>query len=347
MSAAAAAAAVGASSKRRARSSSHSSSSSSSSSDIDFINVSFDFTSPTDIDFHSIKRQLQQLFYTYSTRDEQLDLGKVADHVIGLAASSGVGTVVKVDQEDDSDPYAFVSLVDLKDTSSAASQTLHNFFSARLASKSVGSSSSASQAISDVLSSSNTAHRPYLVLHERMVNLPAQIATPLYRILAQEIESQLAQKPTHLIFFARIFSAAAFSSDEESASENGASSTKQQQQKKKRRRGTKTKTSSSSSAADALRRLQSGAAPIGGGANGKDQTSMGAAGSDHHAFHPEDEFILKHATAAHIFRFPPPKDAADTYEAPMYGRMLLVEYAKLPVLLQDLEQAFGQPAAAA
>ncbi|CEH13076.1 Isoamyl acetate-hydrolyzing esterase and related enzymes [Ceraceosorus bombacis] len=162
--------------------------------DIDFINVSFDFTSPTDIDFHSIKRQLQQLFYTYSTRDEQLDLGKVADHVIGLAASSGVGTVVKVDQEDDSDPYAFVSLVNLKDTCSSASQTLHNFFSARLASKSVGSSSTASQAISDVLSSSNTAHRPYLVLHERMVNLPAQIATPLYRILAQEIESQVAQR---------------------------------------------------------------------------------------------------------------------------------------------------------
>lgn len=87
-----------------------------------FINVDFDFVAPTEIDYHALKRLLQQLFYTHAT---QLDLAAIVDNVIQQASTWG--TVVKVDQNDDdgNDPFAFVSAVDMAVSRRAAHQRIH------------------------------------------------------------------------------------------------------------------------------------------------------------------------------------------------------------------------------
>ena len=73
--------------------------------------MDFDFTAPSDIDYQALKRLFQQLFYTHAP---QMDLGKLADHVVYMSQEHGTGTVVKVDDlEQVHDPYAVTSVVTL------------------------------------------------------------------------------------------------------------------------------------------------------------------------------------------------------------------------------------------
>ncbi|CDW99353.1 hypothetical protein, partial [Sporisorium scitamineum] len=60
-------------------------------------------------------------------------------------------------------------------------------------------------------------------------------------------------------------------------------------------------------------------------------------------FHPEDIVISKFASNSLTYRFPPPPDASDSFEAPLFGRVALVPAEKMDALLQQIEADLSMP----
>lgn len=81
-----------------------------------FINVDFDFRAPAEMDEAALRRLLRQLFHTHAN---DLELYKVSEEMIRLAAGSqesgegGMGTVIKVEGDEDQAPFAFVTGIEL------------------------------------------------------------------------------------------------------------------------------------------------------------------------------------------------------------------------------------------
>lgn len=147
------------------------------------IDVSFDFVPPTEIDFMALKRLVQQLYYTHSP---ELDIGALADWIIkiGSAPDAAVGTVVKVEDDADADPFAFASAIPLRPSEPAA-KVLYDYYEKVLGG---ASSSKAAQSIWKAIRDDNT--NVVQVFHERMVNMPPQIMPPLYRMLFEEVNNK-------------------------------------------------------------------------------------------------------------------------------------------------------------
>lgn len=82
----------------------------SSSSDPSFINVDFDFRSPQEVDEPALRRLLRQLFHTHANA---LELHKISEKTIELAGKESLGTVIKVEGDEDQDPFSFVSALPL------------------------------------------------------------------------------------------------------------------------------------------------------------------------------------------------------------------------------------------
>lgn len=145
------------------------------------IDVSFNYVSPVEIDFAALKRLTQQLFHTHAS---DLDLSALVDDILAWGNKS-VGTVVKVEDDEDGDPFAFASVINLaNDSTSEASKHLRQYYIKAL-STSAASTSKSAQSIHALLSS--TSARPLQIFHERMINLPPQIMPPLYRMLFEEV----------------------------------------------------------------------------------------------------------------------------------------------------------------
>lgn len=145
------------------------------------IDVSFDYVAPTEIDFAALKRLTQQLFYTHSP---DLDLSALVDEVLRWGGEA-VGTVVKVEDDEDADPFAFASVINLApEAVSGASTGLRAYYTSVLTSK-TATSSKAAQSIQALLASPSTTLLQ--IFHERMINLPPQIMPPLYRMLFDEV----------------------------------------------------------------------------------------------------------------------------------------------------------------
>jgi len=152
------------------------------------IDVSFDYVAPTEIDFAALKRLTQQLFSTHSI---DLNLAALVDDILKWGTSNEpIGTVVKVEDDEDADPFAFASVIDLKATNSPSSspsegsKALRAYYTQVLSTSSASTSKSA-QSIQSILNS--TTAKPLQIFHERMINLPPQIMPPLYRMLFDEI----------------------------------------------------------------------------------------------------------------------------------------------------------------
>lgn len=86
-----------------------------------FINVDFDFRAPAEVDEAALRRLLRQLFHTHAN---DLELYKVSEEMIRLAAGNqesgegGMGTVIKVEGDEDQAPFAFVTGIELNVSSS-------------------------------------------------------------------------------------------------------------------------------------------------------------------------------------------------------------------------------------
>ncbi|KAJ8590901.1 hypothetical protein M405DRAFT_932501 [Rhizopogon salebrosus TDB-379] len=181
------------------------------------IDVDFDFfdLNPT-IDYHTIKRLLDQLF---GVDAESLSTNALADLVL---SQPDVGTTIKTDGEE-SDPYAFLSVLNVG---------VHNDnVSMKLLVEYILEKSKADNAFHESLSTAlrDPQSQVGLVLCERLINMPVPVIPPMYRMLVDEMKDAVEEnKPfnfTHLIFISRVYKLTA---------EEEAMATAQQQSKKQK-----------------------------------------------------------------------------------------------------------------
>jgi protein BCP1 len=171
------------------------------------VNVEFEwFNFKPDIDFHGVKSLLRQLFDV----DSQLfDLSGLADLILSQPT---VGSTVKVDGED-TDAYAFLTILNLHEH---REKKVIKDLTAYLVEKS--KSSQALAPLSNVLASSSQVG---LVLAERLINVPAEIAPPMYTMLIDEIEAAVEDKEpyefTHYLIISKTYQELASALDEEDA----------------------------------------------------------------------------------------------------------------------------------
>src|SRR5450432_3599256 len=163
---------------------------------MDMINVEFEwFNMKPDVDFHGIKILLRQLFDV----DSQLfDLSALTDLILSQPT---IGSTVKV-EGDETDPYAFLTILNIQEhRQKPVIKDLTDY----LVGKS-GSNGSLSK-LSSLLTSSSA--QVGLLLTERLINMPAEIAPPMYAMLVDEIESAVDDKEpyefTHYLIISKTY----------------------------------------------------------------------------------------------------------------------------------------------
>ncbi|KAJ3268593.1 Mss4p nuclear export [Terramyces sp. JEL0728] len=124
----------------------------------EIINVDFDFLDYSEIDFHGLKTLIKQIFSTDFTRDSDL-----SDFLI----SQNIGSVVKVDEG--LDPYAFITVLDLNGKEEFIRE-LADFLKKK----------------DDKLKMNDAC----LLLSCRLINMPPQLAPPLYRQLVNDVKKK-------------------------------------------------------------------------------------------------------------------------------------------------------------
>lgn len=171
------------------------------------VNVEFEwFNFKPEIDFHGVKSLIRQLLDV----DSQLfDVSALSDLILSQPT---VGSTVKVDGEE-TDPYAFLTILNLhehKDKQAVKELTDYIIAKAKL--------EPALKPIADVLSSSAEVG---LILAERLINVPAEIAPPMYAMLIDEIEAAVEDKEpyefTHYLIISKTYHEIASALDQEEA----------------------------------------------------------------------------------------------------------------------------------
>ena len=175
--------------------------------DFDMLNVEFEWFDPQPaIDFHGIKSLLQQLFDV----DAQLfDLSGLTDLILSQPM---LGSTVKVDGNE-TDPYAFLSVINLQVHKEKAFVTnLIRYL------KGKASSNPANSQLAELLL------RPEvppvgLILTERLINVPSEVAPLMYSMLLEEIQWALEEKEpytfTHYLILSKTYKEVASKLDEE------------------------------------------------------------------------------------------------------------------------------------
>ncbi|ORX99784.1 hypothetical protein K493DRAFT_257000 [Basidiobolus meristosporus CBS 931.73] len=149
--------------------------------DMDVVDVDFDFFDPKEIDFHAIKNLLKQLF---GADHELVNLSELADLIIGQPL---LGSTVKVDGE--GDPYAFMSILNMQvHKDKECMKQIKEYLLSKCK-----KNQAAFDQLSSILKEDSDKHVG-LLLTDRLVNMPPQIAPPMYKMLAEEIEWAVEDK---------------------------------------------------------------------------------------------------------------------------------------------------------
>ncbi|KAK6352785.1 Mss4p nuclear export [Orbilia brochopaga] len=144
--------------------------------DKEIVNVDFEFFDPQDHDFHGIKLLLRQLFDADAAL---LDLSALTDLIL---AQKLVGSTVKVDGRE-GDPYSFLTVINLNlHRGNAAVQALVSY----LLDRSTGTP--LEPHLRTLLADSNPSNNTAIVLSERLINMPAEISPPSYKMLLEEVD---------------------------------------------------------------------------------------------------------------------------------------------------------------
>ncbi|TGO45917.1 hypothetical protein BOTNAR_0628g00020 [Botryotinia narcissicola] len=147
----------------------------------DILNVDFEWFNFREIDFHGVKSLIRQLFDVDS---QLLDLSGLADEVV---AQDTIGSTVKVDGEG-TDAYAFMTVLNVQRGNreggvlSEAVGGLKGYLESQV--KEGGK-------IQQVLKGSEDVG---VVLAERLINVPSEVAPPMYGMLVDEIEAAVEDK---------------------------------------------------------------------------------------------------------------------------------------------------------
>lgn len=135
------------------------------------VNVDFDFFNGNpEVDFHAFKNLLRQLLGPQES--SRVQLSQLADLMLQSPT-----TTIKTDGEE-SDPYCFLSFIDYKEhRDSNYAQYLRK----------------ADPKLAAFLQSidSNQAKSCALVLSERLINMPAEVVPPLYKITLEDVTNTL------------------------------------------------------------------------------------------------------------------------------------------------------------
>ncbi|KAI9291745.1 hypothetical protein K502DRAFT_308819 [Neoconidiobolus thromboides FSU 785] len=180
------------------------------------INVEFDFFDPKEIDFHNIKN-----FMTNYFGKDRIDTSDLADLIISQPL---IGTTIKAVEEDDALAIFTIlnmnvhesknSITQIRDyilSSSRNNQPLYNLLQALLA-------------------PGSTRHLG-LLLNERLINMPVQIAPPMYKMLGEEIEWAIQDKEPYNFEYILLLSKTYKEVESQETGEGG----KDDQDRKKRR----------------------------------------------------------------------------------------------------------------
>ncbi|KAJ2905414.1 Protein BCP1 [Zalerion maritima] len=147
--------------------------------DFDAVNVDFEwFNFDADIDFKGVRSLLRQLL---DVDNELIDVSTLSDVIV---AQNTIGSTVKVDSKEN-DPYCFLTALNLKmHRENAGVASFVKYLTDR------AKSSEALKSIPDALENKHVG----VLLSERFINMPAQIAPPLYSMLLEELEDAVEDK---------------------------------------------------------------------------------------------------------------------------------------------------------
>ncbi|CAK7266490.1 Mss4p nuclear export [Sporothrix epigloea] len=277
--------------------------------DFDVVNVDFEwFNFDPEIDFHGTKTLLRQL----------LDVDAALFDVSGLAdcilAQSTIGSTVKVDGKAN-DAYALLTALSLREQRENAAVAQLNKY---LAEKAASTSALAplETLLTDQASGPSAAGKPHvgLILSERLINMPAEIAPPLYTMLIDEVEAAVEDgEPyqfTHYLILSKTYqevqSDLAMMVDEDDEDDHNSS---------------------------------------GKGKRKKAKTSGRAPADTFFYFHPEDEVFRKHAVTSGTFSYTKMDESvADSKRAfqdlgvKSQGLLMLIEADKLPAAVDAVSK---------
>ncbi|GAA6000076.1 protein-transporting protein BCP1 [Rhodotorula paludigena] len=296
--------------------------------DTEMLDVSFSFFDPQPQDYHSIKLLLSQLVQGDA---QLLDLGAVTDLVLEQKL---VGSTVKTDggADDDKaaqgDPYAVLTVLNLNvHKEHKALSQLVSYLVSKLAPASPFHSqlSQLLAAAPDASTAAKPAHVG-LVLSERLVNMPAQIVPPMYRMLDEELQWARDDKEpyhfSHLLFLSRVFRSSTSALDDDPNAALEASLVAEQSVRAAHRPRKK-----------------------------KSRAGQGAAGERDEerdwVYHAEDEVVQKLATHSHVFEYTNSRRQAGgvggeagegDFGVHVRGQLLLVPWAKWGELVQGIDR---------
>jgi protein BCP1 len=144
------------------------------------VNVDFEwFNFDPEVDFHGMKTLLRQLF---DVDGALFDISGLADLII---SQNTIGSAVKVDSKAN-DAYAFLTVLNLYE------HREHEAV-ARLI-QYIKQKARTNEALATVPSLLDAGKHVGLVLSERLLNMPAEIAPPMYTMLLDEIEAAVEDK---------------------------------------------------------------------------------------------------------------------------------------------------------
>ncbi|KAF7903291.1 uncharacterized protein EAF01_006340 [Botrytis porri] len=147
----------------------------------DILNVDFEWFNFREIDFHGVKSLIRQLFDVDS---QLLDLSGLADEVV---KQDTIGSTVKVDGEG-TDAYAFMTVLNVhrgNREGGALSEAVKGL---------KGYLESQTKAGGKIQQVVRGAEDVGVVLAERLINVPSEVAPPMYGMLVDEIEAAVEDR---------------------------------------------------------------------------------------------------------------------------------------------------------
>ncbi|KAI0100902.1 p21-C-terminal region-binding protein-domain-containing protein [Nemania sp. FL0031] len=163
--------------------------------DFDIVNVDFEwFNFNEKVDFLGTKSLIRQLFDVDATL---FDVSALADLIL---SQSTIGSTVKTDGEE-SDPFAFVTALNAQEhREKKPVAQLIEYLSGK---------AKATPSLAPIPELLTSGQHVAIVLSERLINMPSDIAPPLYTMLIDEIEAAVEDKEpyefTHYLIVSKTY----------------------------------------------------------------------------------------------------------------------------------------------
>ncbi|KAL0933229.1 protein bcp1 [Colletotrichum truncatum] len=163
--------------------------------DFDVVNVDFEwFNFDPEVDFHGTKTLLRQLLDVDATL---FNMSGLADLILSQPT---IGSTVKVDGKEN-DAYALMTALNVREHSQKPEM-------AELA-KYIIAKAQTNDALAPIPNLLNSGAEVGLILGERLINMPSEIAPPMYRMLIDEIEAAVEDKEpyqfTHYLILSKTY----------------------------------------------------------------------------------------------------------------------------------------------